>query len=1149
MEDTNMFLLEKITPDISVFISNQGLIIKSNKGFNYENYKFTNDQLKKATKFGIRLNEILSILLEKEIAEIINDDIVILPENVKYLYDIDYGLLGYLPDYCPFTLELETRSWFGDKDFRYDYKFIYGNQEVFIKRFGCFIKKTSSIYCLTDDFYILLEEIDKFNRSDTKDKNIENSLMAFSKIKSLASEVEAKLDSYIRSNQVIIPEKVELGLEQDSNGRVTVYPVFKNVPEETIKNTYLGLTDAQSIYDLETHDTHGRIRIVLNPEVNEVIKKMKPLNRLSGKEKDKLVTSPRDIFSEDCVDLSNYGPRVKGIGPYVFQPKIVVKCNSGFLDGEDIFRVDSSGNPVNTTTIEAEDSEGSRVVIPIPDIYILEDIYNKVTEANKIGVTTIKLEDNQGKERIIPVTPDLIKGINCLAKKTHILNHEKDIKNDPDKRFVLIYENEENSEYSEFEKPEDNPLKELKFIKPFGLRDDIELKSYQKDGIAWLQNSLSNGNRRGVLLADEMGLGKTLQVLTFLSWYIENNFSNSGPYQPILIVAPLILLSNWNDEIRKFFKNDGAVFDPCLIFHDKIIKEYKLDGLNNCKESDIGTNILDINKLVRNRIIITNYDTVKNYQHSFAKVEWSIVITDESQEIKESQTAVTHAVKSLNTNFRIAMTGTPVENRLLDLWCIIDFVQPGLLGTAKEFNKNIESNFFELSDEERNNRINQLKKSLKYSETNAYIIHRKKADSLPDIPRKIEQSLECGMTKEQEDLHIEIVSSVKDELFKHKKGRHLTAIQSLAKMYEHIDLYKPFADIDPKHYLERSPKLELIRDELRKIKSKKEKALVFTRSIKMQQILKKVFDKEFNLETDIINGSISTKTTQRGENTRTQYIKKFEAKDGFNIIILSPEVAGVGLNITGANHVIHYGRWWNPAKEAQATDRAYRIGQEKDVYVYYPISVSNRFTSFDSKLQQLLDLKKSLGQEILTPTYSLNVSETDIFEGLVSDENQNFKDIRKQLVSLDEINLLDPYSFEAFIAAIYEKQGYKTILTPKSNDGGVDVIAIKGKTITLIQCKHSQTSRSKHNSDVINEISTAFNYYRRKFPQDYRYDLCCIVNTSFLKDAKDKARNKDITLIEGKDIDSLIKQHSPTRFDISLMEERRKCSLEEVFFL
>ena len=278
----------------------------------------------------------------------------------------------------------------------------------------------------------------------------------------------------------------------------------------------------------------------------------------------------------------------------------------------------------------------------------------------------------------------------------------------------------------------------------------------------------------------------------------------------------------------------------------------------------------------------------------------------------------------------------------------MDFASPGLLGSKKEFIQNYAVTN-KMTAEERTVRLTSLKQKLKISKfkglnlinTIPYLIRREKQEYLADkLPIKHDGEyairIEAQIPDDMAEIHQALVQQAVETDGKH----HLIIIQQLIKLYQHkLLLEKNKKEYSVQDYLSASPKLMATINMLKQIQNKKEKVLIFVTSISMQNILKKVIDSIFDLNVGIINGSINNSVSvgAKSKSARYKILQNFEEKEGFNVLILSPHVAGIGLTILGANHVIHYGRWWNPAKEAQATDRAYRIGQDKEVFVYYPI--------------------------------------------------------------------------------------------------------------------------------------------------------------------------------------------------------------------
>lgn len=321
----------------------------------------------------------------------------------------------------------------------------------------------------------------------------------------------------------------------------------------------------------------------------------------------------------------------------------------------------------------------------------------------------------------------------------------------------------------------------------------------------------------------------------------------------------------------------------------------------------------------------------------------------------------------------------------------------------------------------------------------------------------------------------------------------------------------------------------------------------------MQQILKEVIEYKFKIQLEqIVNGSCKV-STKYGREDRRGVIKEFERKEGFNVLILSPEVAGVGLNIVKANHVIHYERWWNPAKENQANDRAYRLGQKKDVYVYHLINVDPKkeFVTFDEKLNLLIDGKKNLAKNFLMPIEGLRISEKDFinFSTDFSAQMQNV-DLKQypKINSLEDVRFLGHQRFEAFAACVFKAKGYNTILTPQVNDFGVDVLCFNSTEVLFVQCKHKQSSLPYDKDCVIEEIEAGQIHYLSKFSElsNKRYKGVLFTNGAVTNDIQGKCSSKNIEVYSGTKIKDLLKTINITTKDILETEKKRVNNVGEI---
>lgn len=500
---------------------------------------------------------------------------------------------------------------------------------------------------------------------------------------------------------------------------------------------------------------------------------------------------------------------------------------------------------------------------------------------------------------------------------------------------------------------------------PSTLLPAIALRTHQLRGVAWLQHLLQCAptHASGCLLADDMGLGKTLQLLTFIAWHLENE-----PHtDPVLIVAPVSLLDNWEAEMRRFFATEfasvlklyGSELSAQKFAKSQIPDEIRQRGIYN---------LLRPNWRQGRQIVLTTYETLRDQEFSLARQQWSIVVCDEAQKIKNPAALVTQAAKAVPARFKIACTGTPVENSLTDLWCLFDFIQPGLLGALNEFGKKYRQPM-EARTAQDNRALDELRALVE-----PQILRRLKADVARDLPGKIEVETcrQLWMSAAQLRLYTDEVSRFRQasELVAKAAGNQSASILGLLHTMKMICAH-PHAVHPDGALLDVSPKMQWLRHELERIQVRQEKVIIFTELRDVQRALQLMILEHFGLHVTVVNGDTNP-SGSRGP-SRQALIDAFQRKDGFNVIILSTTAVGFGVNVQAANHVIHFTRCWNPAKEDQATDRAYRIGQTKDVFVYYPTIAARDFESFEQKLDKLLTKKRALAADMLNGAGDINV--------------------------------------------------------------------------------------------------------------------------------------------------------------------------------
>ena len=447
---------------------------------------------------------------------------------------------------------------------------------------------------------------------------------------------------------------------------------------------------------------------------------------------------------------------------------------------------------------------------------------------------------------------------------------------------------------------------------PLGL--NAKLRPYQLSGFTWLYHNYCIGI--GSIIADDMGLGKTIQIITFILKLQETGNLN---LKKILIIVPASILLNWQRETKQFA--------PSLTTHI-------YHGQNRDWEEVIETNP---------DIVFTTYSLIRIDSALFTKKKWRCVITDEAQNIKNAETNQSKAVKSIKADHKIAMTGTPVENRLMDYWSITDFTMKNLLGNKAAFKKSFAIPIEKFNDKRRLEVFRNI--------TAPFMLRRMKTDKsiISDLPDKIEMDQWGQLSKEQTALYQNLVTSIETTIETadgiNRKGIIFKLIMGLKQICNHPSLYLKTENFDQNL----SGKSLLLMDLLQKINDRNEKVLIFTQFKKMGALLEKMIASQFGCTPLFFHGSLQQKK-------RNDIVDSFQHDAESRFLIISLKAGGTGLNLTAANNVIHYDLWWNPAVENQATDRAFRIGQKKDVNVYRLITKG----TFEEKINDMIANKKEL---------------------------------------------------------------------------------------------------------------------------------------------------------------------------------------------
>ena len=701
--------------------------------------------------------------------------------------------------------------------------------------------------------------------------------------------------------------------------------------------------------------------------------------------------------------------------------------------------------------------------------------------------------------------------------------------------------------------------------------------SYQEHGVRWLlglacrtlQLAEDQLGKYGALLADDMGLGKTFMALVSIAEYLKQVQAQDDTLRPVLVVAPLGLLDNWEQEANDTYTSAHLPFDTIIKLQaDADLPRFRAPPQVIEYETGEENDRAAIRKLLKvgrdygpdrldqpRRLVLTTYETLRDYQISLCRVDWSLVIFDEAQMVKNPNTLASRAAKGLKAHFKLIVTGTPVENSLRDFWNLLDTARPGHLDAYQQFNQEFIRPI---------NRAEQNQREIVRKETGlalrakvgALMLRRNKADELDGLPKKtiyagveddpsgaqFRASLQCTMKKEQADVYDMVVANVTKQAGNDNTGNpFLAGLHQLRSVALHPNLLnggilpRPRSLDEAKRLVSESSKLECVISFLKNIQKKGEKVIIFVINKQVQHFVAVVCKQLFDIRVHVINGDTKAVARSSGELTRRKMIEAFQSERGFGVIVMSPIAAGVGLTITAANHVVHLERHWNPAKEAQATDRVYRIGQEKEVFVYLPVlrHPDAGITTFDQNLNRLLNQKSALKDAVVTPE---DVQPDDIMQDV-------FKpDLKQTAIYLQasDIDKLGWQRFEAFCAVLLGKVYDAQTQLTANKDHGCDVV-LCGKINALIQCKFSESLRSAYNSeDIVREIYCAQPHYNAALGKEFKH-LFSISNAGgFARPVKKSAKECNVTLVDKPELTKWLKQHPVTLNEVEqkLCKER-----------
>ena len=785
--------------------------------------------------------------------------------------------------------------------------------------------------------------------------------------------------------EFIAPEKVGLSIQEAPNGDLVLSPSFgQSVPQSMTENRLGQLRVDQN----EMIFKAGNSFVLLDEKRLNAAKEVISNRKIPKEQVAQFFKTPTAFLDAAVIDLdTGFSMRVKG----------AEKFQHAYFGDVEESGVDWFGNGQPTEKAELV----SNLCGLLTDIDSIRDFEDKVKSAAAVGAEEIQFEGlNIDISDKVAIEEAIDKSKKQLAEHKNIESPSPDpIDETLSTSVVAIDTNDDDIEFEQLTES----VNQIGFSEVIFDESNLKRTPYphQREGIQWLLGLMGAGhfnnleNISGGLLADDMGLGKSFMTLVSMHEYMKQVKKQGLQEKPYLLVAPLSLLENWKDEIEQTF-HASPFFDVVILQGAADLKRFKVrgagketlqevDGETTLSEGEIryslkvgktyGQDRLDM----PNRFVLVTYNALRDYQFSLSRIDWAIAAFDEAQNLKNPNALVSRAAKGLKADFKLLATGTPVENSLKDFWCLMDTAVPGLLGAWQTFRSDYISPILEAGDDYE--AIQQQVGTELRSAVGSYMLRRTKEDSLSGLPPKklwvgdqalgefnqqyhFNDKLTGTMSGAQQTAYDDLIQEVHDA-----EDKRAVVLKNLVKMrtaciHHAISHFKPGAS-DLKTSLAASCKMTSLLAVLDEIKTRDEKVIIFATTKTIQSYLSFALGSVYGLAINIVNGEMKAVSNNQGVETRKSILKEFEAKPGFNIVIMSPVAAGVGLTVVGANNVIHLERHWNPAKEAQATDRVYRIGQKKEVNVYFPIAKHPSIPTFDQQLARLLQKKTCLSDAVI----------------------------------------------------------------------------------------------------------------------------------------------------------------------------------------
>lgn len=930
---------------------------------------------------------VLDALADEGRAEVLPDGFAMSTEAVARLDDVDAAVLG-LPARFAGQVHASVYRWTTSPDFRIDLLLQVGAHPAPPVRRGPLIQVGGQRFRASVPLLRTLrvleahEALPRSARTETENVRLVAQLKAAQKVASSADpELADSAFSYslgaLDGFDAVTPPAVGITVAPQPDGSLLVEPdLGPGIDRDKVADRWHQVAPGRHLEE-GAHDEPGRSAVMrvdstlvlLEPEQVAGVREVQRRPRIPAEEVAQFLRAPGSYFDPTLVDVDiRFSVRVAGLG--IIAP---ITFDEAATSGIDWFAAQTTVSPPERLAQMATSSA--------EQMQVQEAVTRAHERGEQVAPVREELVDVSDRSRVAEALEASRRRVEALELDRVAAAPAPEPRGQQVTVGMHLHDAVDLSDLLRDRAADAVPLHPVDYASlcrvPF---------PHQRVGIEWMtglmQRALTGpegdpGALQGALLADDMGLGKTFMTLAALA---EGRRAWDGTGRaplPDLAVMPVALLENWLAEIEQTFGTRHGPFADVVVLQGAALADYRPHGAP--AETAASVDDLDEQGMVREDrlhaslrvgpafgdarldrpgvLVLTTYETLRRYQVSLGSVHWGVVVLDEAQATKNPEILASRAAKALHARFKLLATGTPVENSLRDFWSLVDTAQPGLLGSWKDFQETWVVPISTASGAEHERLGRALRDAV-----GSFMLRRVKEDHLTDLPAKVVHEYPHPMPAAQ----VAAYDAVLDDHRRRggTRGAALKTLQQLAAVSLHPGLVAGGLPPDVVGIDQSARTFVTVRVVLDEVRARGEKAIVFAKTKEVQRALARWLHDIYGLAVDIVNGD--TAATGPGQ-TRITKIRAFEARPGFGVIIMSPLAVGVGLTVVGANHAIHLERHWNPAKEAQATDRVHRIGQTREVHVHYPVALHPDVDSFDLNLDRLLRSKVALKNAVVVP--------------------------------------------------------------------------------------------------------------------------------------------------------------------------------------